>query len=499
MMTLSIPNELLFQGNPLLAPIALTPLFFSLLASTLRQAKHYTLLFGISFTVAANYWLANFGDYSIWTLGGVTFAYIIYYSLLSPLLWHASRQEPHIRPIFFAAVWTVFEYTRSIGFLAYPWALLAHSQHNNLPLLQISKILGIWPITFLLAWTSATAAQHIRFPHTRRHTIRNIAAIAALTTLFLIYGIIELTTTPQPAATLRAALIQQNADSWQEGNETNSILTAENLSIQALRETPQPEIIIWNETILTYPYQFKNYYDTHPSRYPLNRYLTDSKTPLLTGIPYREDRQTYYNATMLISDTHKILDYYGKKRLVPFAEYIPYWENHLVRDFFKKTIGIYGTWMPGKKDTIYHIKTRMGKIIKAATPICFEDAFPDINSTFIRKGAQVLINLTNDSWSGQKSAQLQHYVPAKMVAIELGITLVRSTNSGYTSVTDPWGRITADLPMFTSTYLVTDIPIYHPQNTPYSKLGDILPQLLIILIFINLLRQKKTERLTSAI
>lgn len=499
LMSLAIPNQLILPGASILAPVALTPLFLSQLKSSLKQARRLTLIFGISFTVAANYWLTGFGDYSVWTLGGVTFAYIIYYSLLSPLLWHSSRQNPAFRPLFMAAVWTAFEYTKSIGFLAYPWALLAHTQHNNLPLLQISKILGIWPVSFLLAWTAATIAQQLYNPDSTRHTRRHLAAIAVFTTLTLTYGLIQLASIPKPEDSLRAALIQHNVDSWQEQSTDSSILTAQKLSLKALGESPKPDIIIWNETILTYPYQFKNYYDTHPRDYPLNQYIKDSKTPHIIGIPYREDKSTYYNATILLTPELKIQDYYGKKRLVPFAEYIPYWEAEVVRTFFKKVIGLYGTWMPGKKDTIYTIKTRKGSTIKTATPICFEDAFADINRHFIQKGAQVLINLTNDSWSGQKSAQLQHYITAKMVAIELGTTLIRSTNSGYTSITDPWGRITADLPMFTSSYLVADIPIYPAQKTPYTTTGDIFPQLIIILLLINLIRQKKTERRLSAL
>jgi len=89
-------------------------------------------------------------------------------------------------------------------------------------------------------------------------------------------------------------------------------------------------------------------------------------------------------------------------------------------------------------------------------------------------GAEMLINLTNDSWSKTKSAQIQHYAVARFRAIESRKALVRSTNSGVTCVIGADGRILAELPQFITDSLVVDVPIYSTSPTLCMRWGDLV-------------------------
>ena len=84
----------------------------------------------------------------------------------------------------------------------------------------------------------------------------------------------------------------------------------------------------------------------------------------------------------------------------------------------------------------------------------------------------VIINLTNDGWSYSVPAQMQHMAMAVFRAAENHRTVIRSTNSGMTTVIDPNGRILAMLDPFTEDYMVSDVPVYTESTTVYTRLGN---------------------------
>ena len=160
-------------------------------------------------------------------------------------------------------------------------------------------------------------------------------------------------------------------------------------------------------------------------------------------------------------------------------------------------IGLHATWVPGTEATIFSLPLRAGGRVRFATPICFEDAFPNLNRRFIRAGADLLINLTNDAWSQTVSAETQHFVAAKLRAVENRRVLIRATNGGVTAAIDPWGRVIGDVaPLFTATVMRLQVPVYRPAtDTPYTRFGDYLPPLLgLLLVLLGLTRGRAPQR-----
>ena len=221
----------------------------------------------------------------------------------------------------------------------------------------------------------------------------------------------------------------------------------------------------------------------------------------MTGSPYRTDGGEFaiHNAVLLLGSNGEIQQWYGKQQLVPFAEYVPFWESPIVQSFFQEVVGIGAIWAPGPGVRLFTIDREGGSPIQVGTPICFEDAFAYITRRFVRSGADVLINLTNNAWSLTDSAQLQHLVAARFRAVETRRSLIRSTNAGFTGVIDPWGRVTSWLPMFEEGYLIAEVPVYTPVTIPlYVRWGEyfpvgILAGLLILLIWSTVRPARRTE------
>ena len=162
--------------------------------------------------------------------------------------------------------------------------------------------------------------------------------------------------------------------------------------------------------------------------------------------------------------------------------------GRLGEKFFTQVVGIELPWVVGNRATIFHVPVQAGGSLSFAAPICFEDAFADICRRLIDKGADLFLNVTNDSWSKTWSAEIQHFQAARFRAVENRRVLVRSTNGGLSAVVGPWGEIRMRMPFFQRMYQNVSVPVYkEKQLTFYARFGDWFPRVLIALLFIVLL------------
>ncbi|MCA1753105.1 MAG: apolipoprotein N-acyltransferase [Spirochaeta sp.] len=521
----ALPNEFIPYGTPLIAPIALIPLFYALLRSRrIRDSIRIGVIFAVISTGLSNYWLANFGEFAVWTIGGPIIGYSLYNSLLFPVLQRIMQPPVRAERIFIAAAaWAGYEFLKSVGFLGYPWGLISYPAGVYLPLIQHVDVTGVWALSFLFAATNLVGAEllyhrervgrgcgpneQVKIPSLANEStvhqydveiaplskggiLQSTGFCLILLTLMLVYGYRSLTRTVPVRAELELVMVQNNTDSWERGNEEPSLLVAQRLSRRGLRELSPvvPDLIVWSETLLRRPYaRDRQYYRSFPANDPLVAFIAEAGIPLLTGGPhverYEEDWLSY-NSTLLINPQGELEQNYGKRQLVPFAENIPFWEFKSVRTFFREVVGIYGTWTPGPKITVFEIALQNRHTpLRFATPVCFEDAFSGVARAMVREGAEVLINLTNNSWSQTNSAQTQHFVAAQFRAVEMRTTLIRSSNSGLSTVVDPHGRRVFELPMFEQDYYAGSVTIRQsPRPTIYTRWGDYLAWAFLIVV-----------------
>ncbi|HSV55693.1 MAG TPA: apolipoprotein N-acyltransferase, partial [Magnetospirillaceae bacterium] len=393
-----------------------------------------------------------------------------------------------------------------------PWGLLAYSVNDFLPLIQIADRTGVYGVSFLLAWTGASVAEILGspavggkdgirglfqplFPTSRNALsflvpptlpepapdrrvlgIGNLAVAALSVTLALGYGYARLARPVPEIGRFTAVLVQQNADSWTDGEE-RTLLACMSLTRQAIaREGRVPDIVLWNESNLDAPYlEFFLNYSRYPSADPLVPFFREIGTRFLLGAPVTKDWQTrsFMNSVILIGPDGFKENYYGKIQLVPFGEAVPFWEFSWFRTFMTEVVGFAsGGWTAGTERVLFDLPTPQG-VFRFAAPICFEDAFAGLCRDFVRDGADLFINLTNDSWSRTVSALVQHFAVARFRAIENRRTLVRSTNGGHTSVVGPFGEVLVELPVFQAVSRFVEIPVFR-ENTPtvFTAFGD---------------------------
>ena len=142
-----------------------------------------------------------------------------------------------------------------------------------------------------------------------------------------------------------------------------------------------------------------------------------------------------YNSAVMLNGFGQRLFSYDKMHLVPFGEYEPFPLIHQVvtsvseevGGFHKGTVRAVGTFPNGYRFSLF---------------ICYEAIYPGEIRQFTDRGAQLLINISNDGWFGTSAAAEQHLRMARVRAVENRRWLLRDTNSGLTASIDPYGNVT---------------------------------------------------------
>jgi apolipoprotein N-acyltransferase len=487
------PDESFFWGNAVLGIVCLAPALYAVARTpTFGSASVLGVVFGAVSTALANFWLMFFQGFSVWTYGGTILGYVGFNALLFPFLRGFSRLDGRYRPFLLAAAWAGYEYFKSVGFLGYPWGLIAYPVGDLLPLIQIVDITGVWGLSFLMAMINALVAEYA-LAGNRAHRVLwgRQAAFAAILLLCAIgYGLYRMSVPIPQKGTARLLLVQQNMDPWTEGAgnldsiTVNLALTEEGVKLS----DPKPDLAVWSESSVSSVY-VENTDQFYPADNILVPGIKRAGVPVLFGgmVVLSRQKQQVMNASVLVSPEGKILDTYGKIHPVPFAESVPFFEYPAVREFFRKVVGLWNIWTMGNRYTIYRVPLAMGGELAFGTPICFEDAFASHCRGYLLRGADLLLNITNDSWSKTWSAEIQHFQVARFRAVENRRVLVRSTNGGVSGVIGPKGEVSGRMPFFESTWRTVEVPIYRERGfTMYTRYGDWFAWLLLAVLLATL-------------
>ena len=500
--SLAFPSFLSTRGWGLLAYISVIPAFIVVHRCGWVSSFFLGWFYGLVSYAIFNYWLAIFHPLAIFI---VPLIYSAYFFLLFPLLKAADRLFPKYGYLVQILLWMGYEYLRTKGFLGYPYGNLGYSQYLFLPLIQVSSLTGMWGVSLLVVFPSAYIGNALK-KFDREYALRFFrdhridGAVWVILMVLAIAGGALALNDYQDMPAWKVALIQQNEDPWKNSIESyrNALDSLIRLSDKSLEENP--DIVIWSETAFVPRIEWHNRYRTSRPHYEIVRdlleYLDSQKVPFVVGNDHAENsaapgealEPVDYNASILF-EGGEILDIYRKTHLVPFTEHFPY--ERILPGMHRMLVEAdTHFWEQGNEYTVFETGG-----VRFSTPICFEDVFGYLSREFVRRGAQVIVNITNDSWSGSVAAETQHAGMAVFRAVENRRSVVRSTNGGITCVIDPDGRITHRLKPFTADYLIADVPIDDTRTTFYTCFGDWFAVLMllsgIIMLVYGLIRQRR--------
>ena len=187
----------------------------------------------------------------------------------------------------------------------------------------------------------------------------------------------------------------------------------------------------------------------------------------------------YYNTAILLSKDGEVLQQYKKIHLVPFGEYIPLrplfpFLEHIVPIADFTAGGEYAVFdFPQKEGA----KTR-GNGRSFSVLICFEDTIAGIARQFVRRGAGLLVNMTNDAWFKDTKAPFMHAQASVFRSVENRRPLVRAANTGVSCSIDASGRMVQAVAdergkkTYVSGYAIMKVR-FGRQETFYTRYGDV--------------------------
>ena len=211
---------------------------------------------------------------------------------------------------------------------------------------------------------------------------------------------------------------------------------------------------------------------------------------VVSGLEDAEDTPEglqYYSAAIHVQPNlaHQapfIIQRYEKRILMPMGEYIPF--------AFCRTLaaayGIQGSFTHGKEAKLLGCRQPLGMCI------CYEETFGHLMRENSQKGAQVLVNLTNDGWYPESLLPQQHFDHARLRTVENGLPLLRACNTGVTGAIDSFGRVIAVLDNRSEApgALHVNVPLYS-YTTLYRTVGDTLIVLVSLFSLLFFWRSQK--------
>lgn len=479
--------------------LALAPLFV-FLRNTASQSLWYAFLGGVVYGTG---WCVGVGDWLFSTVimhfhlpfpVDILFVignYVVFAGLATGLATTLSSLfmrtgNPLLCWCGIPAVWVCGEFVRSDLTFGSSWGILGYSQFQHLSLIQIADLSGVYGLSFLMAFSSYLVAESVDAFRVSDSSFGSLPSLpwpglglfVTMLGATWLYGTSRLQDYPplsaagnkQAAAVLEIALVQghvPDVQRWKRVYFTRSLLKYVSVSQREMQGTA-PDLIVWPEFAINF------YLDQEPVlRAQLGRFTQHSNAPLLLGGPRMETVTTgsqteshTYNSAYLLAPGGKIVDWYDKIYLIPFAEALPFNVPVDTKGIFSGHEEAPSLFTHGRRSTIFPLLSSQFGVL-----ICYEAIFPSLSRHLVNNGAEFLVNISNDTWlNDDPGAIAQHFTFSAFRAVENKRFLVRPATAGVSGFVDPVGR-----PSQLSTEkdrVVWGKIAPHHERTVYTRYGD---------------------------
>ena len=441
-------------GLAFLAPVALAPL---LLALSREPRALWRFLMGefagivywlgicnwIQFVLEYHGGMGRWGGWGTFLLFCVAKAlHLAIFSVLAAIVIDTWYAIPAI-----AALWTGIE--RTHGTFGFAWLALGNAGIDMALPLRLAPFLGVYGLSFLFALTAGTVTLLLL-----RRGHRQLIWLAAIPALLLFPALPSRETATETAIVVQPNMPEEGP--WTVESAANERDHLVNLSLESALKSGA-RMIVWPEV----PGPIYYYRDPKFHEEATNLART-AQAYFLFGTVADTPRDEPLNSAVLLARDGALVDRYDKINLVPFGEYVPHFFG-----FVNRITQEAGDFVPGDRLVVFPLDDdhRLGAFI------CYESVFPSEVRQFVKGGANLLVNLSNDGYFGRSAAREQHLEIARMRAVENRRWLIRATNDGITVSVDPAGRVVQRLPLYREAVARMGYS-YTSGTTFYTRYGD---------------------------
>ena len=348
-----------------------------------------------------------------------------------------------------AAAWVLIEWTRTWLLGGFPWLPLAASQWERASILQVAAFTGAYGISFVLVMMNLGFAAYAHRLFREGATGFNKRSQEFFLSLFLLMACVAIHfqeafnrlgySTPVGRVAFVQPYIPQEVK-WDPAKGPAILDVLEKTTLAAA--ATKPDLILWPEAVTPWAVRgddsVKAFAESLASR---------AGAPLLLGSISIENRgkpdeQAFNGAFLVTPDGGVQKDYYAKRQLVPFGEFVP----------LRPVLGWLSKFVPiGPEDFSRGLDSSplfvplRGESAVFGPLICYEDIFPQLARRSALGGANVLAVLTNNGWFGEGGAAYQHAAHSVLRAVETRRPVLRCGNGGWSGWIDEFGTVRATL------------------------------------------------------
>ncbi len=412
-----------------------------------------------------------------------------------------------------AGLWVLFEWSRLFFLSGHPWNPIGLALSGNFYSRQLASLWGVYGLSF---WVMATNLGCLRV--WMNPSRLGFSLVLALVATPYVFGLAKWEThrsffQGKAAPYVRAGLVQTAfpieelipvgrqelfdyvKDEWRQIVQQAKIASDQDADLIVL-----PELVVpYGTFFLLYDYEeaksilvdifgesaepFLPQKERHLAKqingewkvnnaFWLQAIANVTQADVIAGLEDRdcvgEGRFRFHTVAYLFRPFKSSLQRYEKRILVPMGEYIPFsFLRDLAADY-----GISGSFSPGTSAKVF--ESQAGAL---SVSICFEETMGNMIREGRLKGADMLVNVTNDGWFPDYGLPVVHLEHSRLRTVETGAPLIRSCNTGVTSAVDSFGQTIA---VFGESQieqekeqgvLVVDVPQY-AYSTLYTRFGD---------------------------
>jgi len=365
--------------------------------------------------------------------------------------------------------WVIVQWVLGVGYHAFPWSRIATALGTRPEILQPVRFMGelAWGGMVVLFGFAAGDWWH----QGRSKTVTVVLLV--LISVLVFEGYLRVHHEPVYRNSREALLVQPNIESsWNPENPYTQLRTLTRMTQSKARPG---DLVVWPETaVMREPLKIENDHLQWTS-VRWQQYFLDLMEPgfdLFFGLRFTDpvpNRLPRLNGATLLSSNGSPVYFYTKQHPVPGGEHLPLMGSVPAVRKLGRMLGTMG-YRAGEKGGLIPFEVN-GNRWKIGVQICFEDAFSGLVREQVHRGADILINISNDSWSRSRASHWQHFYRARIRAIETGRMVLRNGNTGASALIDPMGRILKMLEPYRKGTLRGQLvsPIEMPF---YTKWGD---------------------------
>ena len=462
-----------------LAFFGFVPIFWAVFFTDRLTSLFSAFVSGIIFYCFLFSWLRSFHNLSIVISAVIGILYFSAPLIISKLI---MRENLKWGIILVPALWVLFEYVKTVDLLKFGFGIIGYSQFRFTSFIQIAAVCGVWGCSFLIILANyAIFYVFVLIFHPEKKVSKSDFVILCFT-VFVFIAVLGYGKNILNSKTERTDFIVQlsqfNHGANRDWRRYRDQYLDEYQAMVELGTDYKPDLVIFPENSI------KQWISLDPSNTDaesieiMNRVSSMAKeagTSVLLGVlelDVKEDRK--YNSAFVFNTEGDLVLRYRKNLLAPFGEDDPFrgriqfFERILARDTDIIRLD------RGSGRELGSITGQVEDEWNFGTLICFEGTDGKFAAGYSGMGADFLINITSDAWSGSEGALEQHAAFAVFRAVENRKELFRVSNGGLTCVIDPFGVIVRKLPVFSEGILISEliVPEDNRKITFYSRYGD---------------------------